>query len=410
MVDVWLPYNRTEVHVRIPSENFVEVVEVHEKPGTRDASREIEKAIEGLFSEKIEGGKVTLALNIPDTTLAKLIVNSVMREMMRIGLKNGDLTVVLANNPLTLRSAVIEQLKGEIASPEVSVSVHDPVHNNLYVGDLEGGVKVYLNRAFAEADIRIVASIVEPDPYIMYNCCETGVSLGLTGLETIRDNLIPILSAENIQERIFERAVNISRLVRVDYSIGIVRNLGGEIVACFSGRPDIVMQESLSTVDSLYKVTLKEKSNVVIISPGGSPFDTDIFGACRCLENALKAVGRDGIIILVAECSGGYGEIKFHQAIKRANGNLNLLEQALKDNFSVSGFIAYRFLRAFKKAEIIMATAAPDYYSREIPGLKIYRTVNEALNYALNKIGSKAKVIAIPHGNLIIPVTKSEAF
>ncbi|MEM1550629.1 MAG: hypothetical protein QXR13_01690 [Candidatus Bathyarchaeia archaeon] len=186
------------------------------------------------------------------------------------------------------------------------------------------------------------------------------------------------------------------------------RNLSGEVIGCFAGESEKVLHESLEAADPLYKVAFGEETSIVVISSGGSPHDINIFSACRCLENALKVVRRNGAIILVAECPEGYGETGFHQIIRKSGGDLDLLERILRDNFSVSGFIAYRFLRAFKKADIFMVTAIPDYYVSEIPKLKIFRTANESLNYALSKLGTKSKVIVIPHGNSIIPVIREQ--
>ncbi|MEM2455134.1 MAG: lactate racemase domain-containing protein [Candidatus Bathyarchaeia archaeon] len=372
MVDVWLPYDKTEVHIRVPSENLVGVVEARGKPGVKDITDEVENAIKGLFSEKIKvRGKIALALNIPDAHLAKLIVFSIMKEMAHVGLKNEDLTVVFADNPLTPRAAnITEQLRGEIVSLGINTVIHDPLHNNTYICDAEDGAKVYLDKVFIESEARIVASTIEPDPYTIYSCCETCVSFGLTSLETIRGILTPILSAENIQERVFRKAIDVSRVAKVNYSISIVRNLSGEVIGCFAGESEKVLHESLEAADPLYKVAFGEETSIVVISSGGSPHDINIFSACRCLENALKVVRRNGAIILVAECPEGYGETGFHQIIRKSGGDLDLLERILRDNFSVSGFIAYRFLRAFKKADIFMVTAIPDYYVSEIPNLE----------------------------------------
>ncbi|MEM1586355.1 MAG: lactate racemase domain-containing protein [Candidatus Bathyarchaeia archaeon] len=409
MVDVWLPYGRTEVRVRISSENLMEIAEVREKPGIKDLTYETEKIARGLVSsEKMAeiiraGGKITLALNVSDASLAKLIVSSIVREIAHSGLKSENLTVVLANNPFTLRTLAAEHLRREIEPLGINVVVHDHSRDNRHICDAEDGVRIYLNKAFSEADFKILVSAVEPDPYILYNCCESGAAFGLTGLETIRDILAPILNADDIQERVFREALEVSRMAKVDFSISIIRNLSGDVVGCFAGEPEKVLHESLSAADSLYKVALKGEPNIIIISPGGSPLDIDIFNACRCLENALKVVRGDGIIVLVAECSEGYGKMEIQQMIKRSSGDSDLLESILRSEFSIDGFIAYRFLRALKKAEIIMSTAMPDYYASIIPRLKIFRTANAALDYALSKLGARAKVTVIPHGNFIIP-------
>ena len=46
MVDVWLPYGKTEVCARIPAQNFLGTIEPKEKPGVPDPIAEIKRALE----------------------------------------------------------------------------------------------------------------------------------------------------------------------------------------------------------------------------------------------------------------------------------------------------------------------------------------------------------------------------
>ncbi|MEM2321125.1 MAG: lactate racemase domain-containing protein [Candidatus Bathyarchaeia archaeon] len=413
MVDVWLPYGKTEVHARVTSENLMEIVGVREGSGIKDASQEIENTVkettfpEGLAEVAKSGGKIVLVLNVPDIFLAKLAASSVMRLAEKTCTKSCDLTVLLTNNPFAPKaSSVIDPLKEEISSLGANVVTHNPLNDNIYVCDTQSGVKVYLSRAFYEADAKIVVSTVEPNPYILYNCCESGIAFGLTSLETIKGILTPILDAGDLQERAFREAIEISKIAKVDFSIGIVRNFRGEVTKCFAGSPEDTLHKSVDLADSLYRVTFGKEPDIVVISPGGAPFDDDVLSACGCLENAIKVVKRNGIIILVAECSEGYGGTCFRQVIRRVKGDLTQLERILESDFSVDGFISYRFLRALKRASILMVSAIPNYYVSEIPGLKVFRTLNDALNYALSKLGTKAKIAVIPHGNHIILTNK----
>jgi nickel-dependent lactate racemase len=156
----------------------------------------------------------------------------------------------------------------------------------------------------------------------------------------------------------------------------------------------------------MYKTQVEKRADIIFISPGGSPLDANIFDSYGCLENALKILRGRGMITLVAECFEGYGNMEFYETISRFKNDLGSLEKSLKRRFSIGGFLAYRFLRALKRAEISMVSVIPDYYASEIPGLRMFRIANEALNYALKEYGRKAKVSVIPHGNHIIPVLK----
>ncbi|MEM2577597.1 MAG: hypothetical protein QXF23_00655 [Candidatus Bathyarchaeia archaeon] len=409
MVDIWLPYGKTEVHARISSENLMEIAEVHREPGLGDAAKEIEKAIEGatlpdIMSRAVQlGGKIVLALNVPEINLAKYVVSSVIRVAEKVGVKIADLVVLHMKNSFI--HGITHNFEG-ISPLGVNIVTHDPFNGNIYICDIGSGVKVYLNRTFYEANAKIVASTFEPNPYTLYNCCESGLTFGLTGIETIKGILNSILDVEDLQERLFNEAIEVAKIAKIDFSISIVRSFSGEVIKCFAGEPEETLHGSLNVADSLYKVSFTGRPDVIIISPGGAPFDNNLLSACGCLENAIKIVKKNGFVILVAECSEGYGETGFHQMVKRVRGDLKILEEVLRSDFNVNGFIFYRFLRALKKANLAMVSAVPDYYASEIPGLKIFRSVNDALNNALSKLGAKAKITVVPHGNFIIPVIK----
>lgn len=409
MVDIWLPYGKTEVHAKISSENLMEIAEVRKEPGLGDAAKEIEKVIEGTTLSDIIlrtaqlGGKIVLALNIPEINLAKYVVSSVVSVAEKVGVKIADLIVLHMKNSFV--QGVAHNFEG-ISSLGVNVITHDPFNGNIHVCDVGSGVKVYLNRIFYEANAKIVASTFEPNPYTLYNCCESGLTFGLTGIETIKGILNSILDVEDLRERLFNEATEVAKIAKIDFSISIVRSLSGEVIKCFAGGPEETLRGSLYVAESLYKVSFTGRPDIIIISPGGAPFDSNLLSACGCIENAIRVVKKNGFIILVAECSEGYGETGFHQMVKRVKGDLKMLEEILKNDFSISGFAFYRFLRALKKANLAMVSAVPDYYASEIPGLKIFRSVNDALNYALSKLGAKAKITVVPHGNFIIPVIK----
>ena len=45
MVDVWLPYGKTDVCVRVPARNLLGSIESVERQGVTDAKAEVEKAL-----------------------------------------------------------------------------------------------------------------------------------------------------------------------------------------------------------------------------------------------------------------------------------------------------------------------------------------------------------------------------
>lgn len=413
MVDAWLPYGRVEVCARVPTENLETILSLSTKAGTKDFEGEIRRSLEAPFGARrlseIVGPEdnIILALNALDASIAKPVISSILGEISSAGLKGENLKVIfmqpIFHSKITLS---IGHLKDELSSLGVSVLFHDASSENIYVGDTESGVKVYIDKVFAQSKVKIVASLIEPNPYALYRGGVCDLVLGLSSIETLRQIFMPALNAENPSDLIFKEAHETSLMLGDVFSINIVGSIKGEIIKAFAGDLERSFQEGIKVANEVYRVSIDRRTDIIIISAGGSPFDSSLFDACGCLENALKVVKRNGCIILVAECLQGYGDIEFQEAMLRFKGDLISLGRSLQKKFTIGGFVAYRFLRALKRAYVSMVSALPDLYVSEIGGLRIFRTVNEALVNALSELGRKSRVLVIPNGSLVIPELK----
>ena len=414
MVDVWLPYGGTEVCVRVPTENLQDIIEANEVAGAESPEEEIKKALENPIDAKSlaetvkPGDRVVLALSIHDPMIARLAVSSILEEIAKGGLKAEDLTVLFTYEIFDpSATALPAQLINELSPLGVNVVSHDPSAESVYVGESASGVKVYLNKIFAESKVKIVAGTVRPDPYTIYEWSGCGVALGLSNLETVKQIFMPTLNLDAASDLMHKNILEVSRIVGADFSVNIVVNREGKIVRSVAGDLEKSFFEASKIADEIYKFPVEKKADVVFVSSGGSPFDSSFFKACRCIENALKIIRRKGVTVLVAECPKGHGNPEFYEAVSRFKNDLNSLGKSLRKSFRVGGLVAYRLLRAFRKADIAMVSTIPDYYASEIPGLKVFRTANEALNYALEARGRRSKISVLPNGNLIIPTVEA---
>ncbi|MEM2248559.1 MAG: lactate racemase domain-containing protein [Candidatus Bathyarchaeia archaeon] len=410
MVDVWLPYGNTEVCIRVPAENLQNIVRIKEKVSAKKIEDEVRGSLENpigsrRLSEVVRPGeRVALVLSASEAPVIKPIVPLVLEEMSRAGLKSSDLTVIVAQDLFRSEAeGVLGQLKNDILSFGANMIIHDFSSETIPIGEFGSGIKIHINRVFAESKVRISASLVEPDPYMLYRWGGSSILLGLSSIETVRQILSPALNLDNPSDLIFKGIFEASSSLDITFAINIVRNIKGGIVGLVSGDFERCLQESIRIADEIYRVSVEKRADVVFISPGGSPFDASLFEACRCLENALRISKRDGVIILAAECSGGYGRVDFHEALSKFRGDPKSLERSLQKRFTIGGFVACRFLRVLRGANIGMVSALPDFYISEMEGLKVFRTANEALTYALERSGRRSKVSFIPHGNLTLP-------
>ncbi|MEM3596947.1 MAG: nickel-dependent lactate racemase [Candidatus Bathyarchaeia archaeon] len=422
MVDVWLPYGKTEVCARIPAQNFLGSIEPKEKSGVPDAKAEIERALKEPIASKrlseIVKSEHKVAIVVDDATRpapSHLMVPPLLNELNAAGIKDENVTIIFGcgtHRAVTPEEAI--QLLGEMVVKRVKAISHDCRAKDLvYVGTTKTyGTRVYLNRVFAEADVKILTGDVGFHYYAGYGGGRKSILPGVAGEETIKHNHAMLLHPNSKTgvlngNPVHEDMVEAAKLAKVDFILNVVCNSKGEIVKAFAGDLEQAFLEGVKLVDEMYRVQVNRKADIVVVSPGGHPADVNLFQAYKGVDAALEIVKRGGVIVLVAECPEGHGNQVFYDWMVKF-GDLKVIEREIKRNFVLGGHKAYYLLRALQKVQIILVSAMPDYYATNIFKLKTARGVNDALDEAFRIAGKNAKVWVMPYGNFTLPEVKSE--
>jgi len=413
MVDVWLPYGRTDVCVRIPARNFLGSITPKQIPAAPDAKAEIERALNAPIGSKklieIANPESKIAIVVDDATRhapTDVMLLPVLWELNVAGVKDENITVIFGcGTHRAVSSEEAHRLLGEEACKRVKAISHDCKATDLvHVGNTKThGNKVYLNRVFAEADVKILLGDVGFHYYAGYGGGRKSVLPAVAGEETIKHNhamlLNPnartgILDGNPVHEDMTEAA----RLTKVDFIVNTISNSKSEIVKAFAGDVEQAFLEVVKAVDEMYRVAVDRRADIVVVSPGGYPADMNLYQAYKALDNALAIVKRGGVVVLVAECAEGHGNQVFYDWMAKL-GELKAVEREIKRNFVLGGHKAYYLLKAQQNHCIILVSSLPDYYASNIFKLKTARAVNDALTEAFKTAGSSSRVWAMPYGN-----------
>jgi len=421
MVDVWLPYGKTEICVRIPTRNFLGLIEPKEKPGVPDAKAEVERALKEPIGSKrlseIVKPEHRVAVVVDDATRpapSYLMVPPLLDELNVAGVKNENITVIFGcGTHRAVRQDEAVRLLGEEVLSRVKTISHDCKARDLvYVGSTQKhGNKVYLNRVFAEADVRILVGDIGFHYYAGYGGGRKSILPAVSGEETIKHNHAMILhpnAKTGVLEGnpVHEDMVEAAKLAKVDFILNVVTNSKGEVVGAFAGDLEQAFYEGVKVVDEMYRIHVDRKAEIVVVSSGGYPSDLNLFQAYKGVDGALEVVKRGGVVVLVAECPEGHGNQVFYDWMVKFN-DLKAVEREIKRNFVLGGHKAYYLLKALQNHTLILVSSMPDYYATNIFKLKTARAVNDALNEAFNIAGKTAKVWAMPYGNFTLPEVKA---
>jgi nickel-dependent lactate racemase len=417
MVDVWLPYGKTEVCVRIPARNFLGTIKPADKSGAPDTRKEIERALRKPLASKSLGDIVEpehkVAIVVDDATRpapSRVMLPPLLDELNNSGVKDKNITIIFGcgtHRAVTHEEAV--RLLGERIVNRVEAISHDyKGENQVHIGKTKKhGTKVYLNHVFAQADVKILTGDICFHYYAGYGGGRKSVLPAVAGEETIKHNHVMlldpnaktgILKGNPVHQDMMEAA----KLAEVDFILNVVMNSRGEIVKAFAGDLEPAFREGTKLVDEIYRVQVDRKAEIVVVSAGGHPADVNLFQAYKGIDNALRVVKRGGAVILVAECPEGHGNQTFYDWMVKFK-DLNAVKRQIKRNFVLGGHKAYYLMKALEKVEIFLVSSMPDYYAQNVFGLKTARAVNDAMNQALSIAGKRAKVLVMPHGNLTLP-------
>ena len=421
MVDVWLPYGKAEVCARIPTQNFLGLIEPGEKLSVPDARAEIERALKEPIGSKrlseIVKPEHKVAIVVDDATRpapSYLMITPILDELNAAGVKDENVTIIFGcgtHRAVTREEAV--RLLGEGVLNHVKTISHDCKAKDLvYVGTTQKhGTRVYLNRVFAEADVKILTGDACFHYYAGYGGGRKSVLPAISGEETIKHNHAMILhpnAKTGVLEGnpVHEDMVEAAKLAKVDFILNVVTNSKSEVIRAFAGDLEQAFHEGVKVVDEMYRIPVARKADIVVVSSGGYPADVNLFQAYKGVDSALEIVKRGGVIILVAECPEGHGNEVFYDWMVKFS-DIKDVEREIKRNFVLGGHKAYYLLKALQNHQIILVSSMPDYYAANIFKLKTARAVNDALNEAFNIAGKNAKVWTMPYGNFTLPEVKT---
>ena len=407
--------------MRVPTQNFLGLIEPKEKPGVLDARAEIERALKEPVGSKrlseIVKPEHKVAIVVDDATRpapSHLMVPPILDELNMAGVKNENITIIFGcGTHKAVKNEEVVRLLDEAVLNRVKAISHDCKAEDLvYVGTTQKhGTKVYLNRIFAEADVKILTGDVCFHYYAGYGGGRKSVLPAVSGEETIKHNHAMLLhpnAKTGVLEGnpIHEDMVEAAKLAKVDFILNVVTNSKGEVVKAFAGDLEQAFYEGVKVVDEMYRIPVDRKADIVVVSPGGYPADVNLFQAYKGVDSALEVVKRGGVIVLLAECSQGHGNQVFYDWMVKFS-DIKAVEREIKRNFVLGGHKAYYLLKALQNHQIILVSLMPDYYGTNIFKLKTARAVNDALNEAFKVAGKNAKVWAMPYGNFTLPEVKA---
>jgi nickel-dependent lactate racemase len=412
-----LKYGKEEVQLPLSDKNILQVLNLKEQEVLSNPEEKLKYLLKNpigspslkelIFQKKAQ--KILIIVNdITRPTPYKIILPPLLNELDEVGVNKEDIKFIIATG--IHRDNYKEELSNIFG--EDIISTYKFINHNAdspdlhYLGKLKSGNELWVNSLVSETDFIITTGVIVPHYFAGFSGGRKSILPGICGRKTIEDNHAqmthPNARAGNLRGNpVHEEMQEAAERVGVDFNINVVTDENCKIVDIVAGGLFESWQKGVEVSKKIYFYPIKKRAEVVIASTGGYPKDINVYQAQKALDNAYQAVKPGGTIILLAECTEGYGEPIFEQWIKEAESPEDIIKR-IKEKFVLGGHKAYGIARVVKEVEVILISSLSKEKVRKLFFIPM-RNISPAMDYVKNKYGKDFQVYILPSGNTVVP-------
>jgi nickel-dependent lactate racemase len=177
------------------------------------------------------------------------------------------------------------------------------------------------------------------------------------------------------------------------------------ITACVAGAPGSVYRVSADVASRMTNFTVPEQADIVVID--SHPFDTNIFQAAHALYAALGVLMHGGEIIIVSPLLEAMRPHSANIVKHHTESRENLLRMSRTGPLSRAPKAGARLAAIREVADhasrITFVTHGPGMNDPALFGFSQSDDAQSALNGAMKRMGSTARIALISHGGLAVP-------
>ena len=338
-----LAYGRSGLDLELDDATTT-VVEPVWQPPAADPVAALQDALRAPLSgpplrQRVRRGQ-TVAISACDGTRPQprhLMVPAVLAELDGIVDLDDVVVLVATGTHRGNTGAELRAMFGEAVAGSVRIVNHDARDPGslTWLGRHGAGVPVWLNRAWAEADVRITTGFVEPHFFAGFSGGPKLVAPGLAGLETV----LVLHDAARIGSPRATWGVTAGNPVHDDvraiaggtgvtFGLDVVLNRDQEIVAAFGG--DLLPMHAAASAAArrMAMRPVPAPFDVVVTTNAGFPLDQNLYQSVKGMSAAFQVTRPGGVIVCAAECRDGFPDHgSYREVLASASSPRALLDE-----------------------------------------------------------------------------------
>jgi lactate racemase len=417
MTAITLPYGRSTLSATLPEPYRADLISLAPLRAVTDPGGAVEAAMENLLGDVTWSdfaGVRSAAIAINDKTRPaphQHLLPPLLRQLESIGLPPAAIRLIIATGthpPMPPEEFTAVVPPAVLARYPVLCHDADDAANLVHLGTTGRGTPVWINRAYLEAELRLVVGNIEPHQFQGFSGGVKSAAIGLAGRATVNHNHAmmddPAAQLGRYADNPTRQDVEeMGRMIGVHLALNTILNDQKEIVQVLAGTPMAVMEAGIPLVERICQVAVNGRYDLVIASPGGHPKDINLYQAQKGLAHASLIARDGGIVILAAACPEGTGSRGYEEWVQQLDSHEAVLARFAGEGFRVGPHKAFQIARDAVRVKLLFISGMEPAFVRQLL-LTPMPDLATAVNHALAHLPPHPRIALMPKANATIPL------
>jgi nickel-dependent lactate racemase len=422
--DIAVSYGRGHLAVRLPASAQATIVRKQPLPKLADPHASLVQALAQPIGApslaELSKGRESACILICDITRPvpnRLFLRPMIETMVAAGIPLDRIRILVATG--LHRPNLGDELAELVGDPWVLANVridnHDARNDDDHVDfgrTRTRGTPVKIDRRFVEADLRIATGLVEPHFMAGWSGGRKVVAPGVAHHETIRtfhsarfmeDPLA--VQCNLVGNPLHEEQLQIVGMVGEIYGLNTVLDEERDLVCVTFGEIIASHAAAVDFVSHATRVPVPRKFSTVVTSSAGYPLDKTYYQTIKGMVTPLDILEPGGTLIMVSECSEGFGSPEFRDAQKRLvelGPERFLATLTAKTLAEVDEWQTEMQLKSLRIGRVELYSSGLDADDKAVTGVETVADLDAAIAASIARSGDGA-VAVIPEGPYVIP-------
>ncbi|QDT37320.1 nickel-dependent lactate racemase [Stratiformator vulcanicus] len=286
------------------------------------------------------------------------------------------------------------------------------IEEHTYCGESPNGVPIWIDSRYVEAELKITTGLIEPHLMAGYSGGRKLICPGIAALETVKVWHSPkFLEHPNADcgflegNPVHEENTWIGLHVGCDFIVNVTLDEKRRVTSVVAGDMIKAFHAGVENVREIVAAEVDAPVDVVVTSCAGYPLDQNFYQSVKGLTGVLSILKRGGTIILAADLSEGVGSPEFDSLFDQNESLDEFMHKITNtDYFVMDQWQLEELAKVRRKVEVVYVTGglAPEELDRLF--VSSAPTVEAAIESALDKHGSDARIAVVPKGPYVMPV------